>query len=347
MGRGWQLEETYICNILSFLNNRTMDIPKSINTCLSNFKNDMKSNGQNILSGFEYYDKVTHGFIKGTLTVIASRPSMGKSAFADTIALKLALKEKKSVLYYSIEANQYALMNRFVSNVSGVNLNSLLTGDLTKEEDIEVDKAIKSLSESSLHIEFKPEIEISQLTHSIRLLASATKIDGNDIDIIFIDYLQLITARDFNTPNREQEIGFVVRKLKSLAKELNIPIVVLSQLNRGGIDRKIWQRPILADLRDSGVIEDVADVICFIHRPEYYGLTQDEEGLSTIGLAEVIISKNRHGAVDTIKFRFNKNNCSFSDYDDEGEYLESGINTFIDNTSDLGGFSGDSKNPPF
>ncbi len=288
-----------------------------IKDCVSKFEDTMKSSRNNLTSGFKSYDAIAYGFPKGSFTVIASRPSMGKSAFADTIALNLALDEGKSVLYYSIEANETALLKRFVANVSGVKLSSLHAGCLNEEENKQINQAIEDLSNSSLQIEFTPEIEISQLAESIISTMKKTA-----IDIVFIDYLQLITAKGFNTPNREQEIGFVSRKLKAMAKQIDVPIVALSQLNRSSELRGGSKRPWMSDLRESGSIEQEADVVVFIHRPEYYGINQDEEGMPTTGIAEIIIGKNRHGEIGDFRLKFDKDTCKFSECED-GYYMES------------------------
>lgn len=295
------------------MNNRIHSAKQSLDKTFVAMKT---TNGNSIVSGFENYDKITHGFLNGTLTVIASRPSMGKSAFIETIALYLAVDAKKNIGYFSIETNEDLLMRRFICNLSGLSLDDIISGRLTKEQWQHIENTIKPLQESSLFIDSSPEIDITELIKNANKLVSE-----NNVEIMFIDYLQLITAKDFNTPNREQEIGYICRKLKSLAKELNIPIVLLSQLNRRGdtgkesYPREIYKKPQLADLRDSGTIEDVADVICFVHRPEYYGITMDENGQSTIGLVEIIISKNRHGRLDTLKLRLRKEQCRFIEYD--------------------------------
>ncbi len=315
-----------------------MDIlsaPKAINEYLDDFKSDMQSGNQRVFSGFKHYDELTHGFLNGTLTVIASRPSMGKSAFADTIALKLALEEKKSVLYYSIESNEKMMILRLIANISGVSISSLLTGDLDDEENKQVEQAIQNISQAPLYMDFTPAIDIDKVSY----IDLQTRASGVKVDIIFIDYLQLITTRYDKATNREQEMGYITRQLKSLAKKLNIPIVIISQLSRGAEFRGGSKKPILEDLRDSGVIEDVADVICFLHRPEYYGMKVDEDNIPLPkGLTEVYIGKNRHGNVGKFNLLFDKDTCKFSDYDEE-QCMPFETNSHC-NTTTMG-------NPPF
>jgi replicative DNA helicase len=318
----------------------TFPTPKPIGDYLTDFKENMNPHNQGISSGFSCFDKITYGFLNGTLTVIASRPSMGKSALADTMALKVALEKQKSVLYYSIEANKNLITKRLIANISDVKLNSLFTGKLDKEERKKVDMAIKDLSGSSLDIYFKPEVDIDDLCFS-HIMNETTK---SKFDIIFIDYLQLITTKYEKATNREQEIGYIARKLKSLAKKLNIPIVVLSQLSRGAEFRGGAKKPMLEDLRDSGVIEDVADVICFIHRPEYYGMRVDEDNAPIPkGLAEIIFGKNRHGAIGTIRMTFDKDICKFCNYEDNREISNSIISPADSDSYLSGGYS----NAPF
>ncbi|MEG1643942.1 MAG: DnaB-like helicase C-terminal domain-containing protein [Bacteroidales bacterium] len=262
-----------------------------------------------INTGYIDLDKLLGGFQKSTLNIIASRPGMGKSAFIETMMLNMAIQNNLKVLFFSIEASEDMLMQRFLSNRSNIQLREIQQGKLTQEQWQHIDKTSKELLNAKIYIDTTPSIDIDDLCQLVR----SNCID-NSIDVVFIDFMQLITTTNTRTiSNREQEIGYIARVLKGLSKELNLPIFVTSQLNRRYTEKGIenWRDPVLADLRDSGTLEDVADSVLFIHRPDVFGITVDEDGMPLNGLANIIIAKNRHGSTDTIRFRFKKEFCLF------------------------------------
>ncbi|MEG0467876.1 MAG: DnaB-like helicase C-terminal domain-containing protein [Mucinivorans sp.] len=260
-------------------------------------------------TGYIDLDKLLGGFQKSTLNIIASRHGMGKSAFIETMMLNMAIQNNLKVLFFSIEASEDMLMQRFLSNRSNIQLREIQQGKLTQEQWQHIDKTSKELLNAKIYIDTTPSIDIDDLCQLVR----SNCID-NSIDVVFIDFMQLITTTNTRTiSNREQEIGYIARVLKGLSKELNLPIFVTSQLNRRYTEKGIenWRDPVLADLRDSGTLEDVADSVLFIHGPDVFGITVDEDGIPLNGLANIIIAKNRHGSTDTIRFRFKKEFCLF------------------------------------
>lgn len=264
-----------------------------------------------INTGYEVIDQLLGGFQKSTFNVIASRPGMGKSAFIETMMLNMAIQNNLSVLFFSIEASNDILGLRFLSNRSNIQLREVQRGLLTVEQWQHLEATSKTLLNANIHIDTTAGIDIDELCKLAR-----KKCEESCVDVIVIDFIQLITTTNTRTiSNREQEIGYIARVLKGLSKELDIPIIVTSQLNRRYTEKgtENWRAPVLADLRDSGTIEDVADLVLFIHRPEAFGLTVDEEGVPTIGLADIIIAKNRHGGTDTARMRFFKELCRFED----------------------------------
>ena len=224
------------------------------------------------------------------------------------------------------------LMMRLIVAESELDSRSVRNGDLTPEQWKHMETAIKPLSTAPLFIDDTPALSVFEFRSKVRRLKTQY-----DIQLIIIDYLQLMTANtDNRNSNREQEVAMISRSLKAIAKELNVPIIALSQLNRSVESRGGNKRPQLSDLRESGAIEQDADLVAFIHRPEYYGLTVDEDGTPTEGMAEVIVAKHRNGAVDTIKLRFRKEQARFMDFDDDPGYtgIDSSMNTEF--TSSLG-----------
>jgi len=262
-------------------------------------------------SGFTHIDRTTLGWQPSDLIIIAARPSMGKTAFVLSMARNVAIDYEKPVAFFSLEMSSLQLMMRLIVSESGLNSQDVRNGQLTPEQWKHLETSIKPLASASLFIDDTPALSIYEFRSKARRLKTQY-----DIQLIVIDYLQLMTGNNDTRGNREQEVASISRSLKAIAKELNIPIIALSQLNRSVESRGGSKRPQLSDLRESGAIEQDADIVAFIHRPEYYGLNQDEDGLPTAGMAEIIIAKHRNGEVKTIKLRFRKEQVRFVDYDE-------------------------------
>lgn len=267
-------------------------------------------------TGFNRLDRLTLGWQASDLIIIAARPSMGKTAFVLSLARNTAIDFEKGVAFFSLEMSSLQLMFRLIVSESGLTSNDIRTGKLSPDQWKHLESSIKPLANAPLFIDDTPALSIYEFRSKARRLKTQY-----DIQLIIIDYLQLMTGSNDSRGNREQEVASISRSLKAIAKELNIPIIALSQLNRSVESRGGSKRPQLSDLRESGAIEQDADIVAFIHRPEYYGLTQDEDGTPTAGMAEIIIAKHRNGAVDTVKLRFRKEQARFMDYDE----MEGGI----------------------
>lgn len=271
-------------------------------------------------SGFTDLDRLTLGWQPTDLVIIAARPSMGKTAFVLTLARNIAVDFDRGVAFFSLEMGAVQLMTRLLIGESGLESRLLKTGKLSPDQWKHLENSTKALKAAKLFIDDTPALSIFEFRSKARRLKAQ-----HDIQIIIIDYLQLMTAATSDGHgNREQEVAMISRSLKAIAKELDVPILALSQLNRSVESRGGSKRPQLSDLRESGAIEQDADIVAFIHRPEYYGLSTDEEGQSTAGLAEIIVAKHRNGAVDTVKLRFRSEQAKFVDWDDTGM---SNINT--------------------
>ncbi len=272
-------------------------------------------------SGFTKLDQLTLGWQPSDLIIIAARPSMGKTAFVLSMARNMAIDHDKAVAIFSLEMSSVQLMMRLIVAESGLSSSDVRSGKLTADQWRHLEQTTRALPAAPLFIDDTPALSIYELRSKARRLKSQ-----HDIQIIIIDYLQLMTGSADNKGSREQEVASISRGLKSIAKELNIPIIALSQLNRSIESRSGLKRPQLSDLRESGAIEQDADIVAFIHRPEYFGFTQDEDGNPTAGMAEIILAKHRNGATDTVKLRFRKEQARFLDYDDEGVIIDSSMN---------------------
>ena len=205
-------------------------------------------------------------------------------------------------------------MTRLIIGESGLDSHNIKNGRLSPDEWKHLENAIKPLAAAPMFIDDTPALSIYEFRSKVRRLKAQ-----HNIELVIIDYLQLMTVGTTDTRgNREQEVATISRTLKAIAKELDVPILALSQLSRNVEARGGTKRPQLSDLRESGAIEQDADIVAFIHRPEYYGMTMDEDGQPTQGLAEIIVAKHRNGAVDTIKLRFRSEQAKFVDWDDTG-----------------------------
>ncbi len=263
-------------------------------------------------SGFTNLDRLTGGWQKSDLVIVAARPGMGKTAFTLSLARNAAVDFNRPVAFFSLEMSAQQLVKRLISAEAELPAEKIIKGQLAEHEWIQMVKKSGKLSAAKIFIDDTPALNIFELRAKCRRLKMQ-----HDIQMIVIDYLQLMTAGDNNrNGNREQEISSISRALKSIAKELNVPILALSQLSRKVEDRGTTKKPMLSDLRESGAIEQDADMVVFLYRPEYYNLDQDEEGNSTKGLAQVIIAKHRNGSLDTVNLRFIGQYIKFADLDE-------------------------------
>ncbi len=264
-------------------------------------------------TGFKELDKLTSGWQNSDLIIIAARPAMGKTAFVLSMAKNIALDFEQPIAIFSLEMANVQLVNRLIVNVCQIKGENLKSGRLTDDEWERLDKNHKLLYNSPIYIDDTPSLSVFELRTKARRLVREHKIKA-----IIIDYLQLMNASGMNFGSREQEVSMISRSLKGLAKELNIPIIALSQLNRG-VETRVstdGKRPQLSDLRESGAIEQDADIVCFIHRPEYYRITEDEMGNSLVGLAEIIVAKHRNGPTGIASMRFDSEYTRFQNLDD-------------------------------
>lgn len=266
-----------------------------------------------IASGFTELDKFTSGWQNSDLVILAARPAMGKTAFALSMAKNIAVDAKKPMAFFSLEMSNVQLVNRLIVNVCEIPGEKLKNGQLAPYEWVQLDQSIKKLYGAPLYIDDTPSLSIFEFQTKARRL-----VREHGVQIIMIDYLQLMNASGMNFGSRQEEVSNISRALKQLAKELNIPILALSQLNRGVETRQgnEGKRPQLSDLRESGAIEQDADIVCFIHRPEYYHI-YEENGKDMHGMAEIIIAKHRNGAVGDVVLRFKSQFARFQNPDDD------------------------------
>jgi replicative DNA helicase len=266
-----------------------------------------------ISSGFVELDKITSGWQKSDLIIIAARPAMGKTAFVLSMAKNMAVNFKTPVALFSLEMSNVQLVNRLITNVCELPGDKIKSGRLEAYEWEQLDHKITELYDAPVYVDDTPSLSVFELRTKARRL-----VREHDVKCVIIDYLQLMNASGMTYGSREQEVSMISRSLKGLAKELNIPIIALSQLNRGvearaGAEGK---RPQLSDLRESGAIEQDADMVCFIHRPEYYGIKEDSENRDLRGLAEIIVAKHRNGATGDIWLLFKHNFVKFENLSD-------------------------------
>ena len=259
-------------------------------------------------TGLVQVDRLTGGFQKSDLIILAARPSMGKTAMAMSMIRNAAIDYKKPVGFFSLEMSATQLMLRLISAEAKVNAHRLRTGDLKQQHWQQIVSTIHRLAGAPIYIDDTPALSIMDLRARARLMKRE-----HDIELLVVDYLQLMHAP--KAESREREISTISRGLKQLAKELNIPIVALSQLNRS-VEARSDKRPMLSDLRESGSIEQDSDVVLFIHRPEYYGFSTDEGNRSTEGVAEVILSKQRNGPTGEVRLAFIKEFARFENLDE-------------------------------
>ena len=264
-------------------------------------------------SGFHDLDKITGGWQRSDMIVLAARPGMGKTAFVLSMARNMAVDHDIPVAVFSLEMSAVQLVQRLISSETEINSDKFRKGNLEEHEYQQLHSRCGKLSKAPLFIDDTPGLNIFELRAKCRRLKAQ-----HGIDMVIIDYLQLMSAGS-DKGNREQEISSISRSIKGIAKELDVPIIALSQLSRNVETRGGDKRPLLSDLRESGAIEQDADIVAFIYRAEYYGITEHPDGIDTAGLGELILAKHRHGALDTIKMKFVKNLAKFANYDTFGD----------------------------
>ena len=290
-------------------------------------------------SGYTKLDDMTSGWQPSDLVIIAGRPAMGKTSFALSIAKNIAVDYQTPIAFFSLEMNNVQLVNRLISNVCEIEGKKIMNGQLARDEWERLDKNLARLTGSPLFVDDTPGMSIFELRTKARRL-----VREKGVKIIMIDYLQLMNANGMRFGNRQEEVSTISRSLKGLAKELNIPILALSQLNRTvenreGLDGK---RPQLSDLRESGAIEQDADMVLFVHRPEYYHIFEDDKGNDLRGKAQIIIAKHRKGATGDVLLSFQGQYTRFMNPEDAmlaplpsdmggGEIISSRLNGGDDN----------------
>lgn len=299
-------------SLFSFINGKNIDsIEKLINESIADLSITHLTGLTGIASGFKALDNLTNGWQPSDVIILAARPAMGKSALMLKLGRNAAVDFDKPVVVFSLEMSKKQLTHRLIADETGILLDFINKRQLNDYDKLRLNSALERLKKSPLHIDDTPGISVEQFrSKCIRLKKKF------DIQLIIIDYLQLMTVSTKNKGgNREQEISRISSALKSVAKELNVPVIALSQLSRAVESRAgMAKRPMLSDLRESGSIEQDADQVFFLYRPEYYGITADGNGNSVEGLSELICAKNRHGATDTVKLRFEGALMRFTDW---------------------------------
>lgn len=270
-----------------------------------------------VQSGFKDLDKITSGWQNSDLIIIAARPAMGKTAFVLSMAKNMAVNFNTPVAIFSLEMSNVQLVNRLIVNVTEIAGEKIKSGQLQQYEWQQLDQKVKPLYDAPIFVDDTPSLSVFELRTKARRLVKEHK-----VKCLIIDYLQLMNASGMSFGSREQEVSIISRSLKGLAKELNIPIIALSQLNRSVENRSVKdgpdaKRPQLSDLRESGAIEQDADIVCFIHRPEYYKIFEDNHGNDLRGKAEIIIAKHRNGSTGDILLSFKSEYIRFQNLDED------------------------------
>ncbi len=262
-------------------------------------------------TGYTELDRMTSGWQNSDLIIIAARPAMGKTAFVLSMAKNMAIDYSIPVAIFTLEMANVQLVKRLISNIADLEGEKIKSGQLSPEEWDRLNSRLRGVYSAPLYLDETPGLSITELRTKARRL-----VREKGVRMIMIDYLQLMSASGMKLGSREQEVSTISRSLKALAKELNIPIIALSQLNRS-TETRDDKRPVLSDLRESGAIEQDADIVCFIHRPEYYTkAAEDGEGNNIKGLAQLIVAKHRSGAVGDVKLRFVSKFAKFENWEE-------------------------------
>lgn len=276
-------------------------------------------------TGLIILDKATNGWQNSDFIIIAARPGMGKTGLLLQLAKNAAQLHKKSAAIFSLEMSSIQLNQRLIAMDTGISVSKIMSANLTDQEWHKFGKSSELVSELNIFIDDTPGLNIFQLRSKARRLKMK-----EDVDIIFVDYLQLMTAKDKPGRNREQEVSEISRSLKVLAKELNVPVIALSQLSRAVEIRGGSKRPMLSDLRESGSLEQDADGVIFIYRSEYYDILEDEDGQSLKGVAELILAKFRNGKPGTLRVRFIDHTTGFVNLDPYEQTVTENYNPVIE-----------------
>ena len=294
-----------------------------------------------IPTGYTGLDDMTSGWQPSDLVIIAGRPAMGKTSFALSIAKNVAVDYNIPIGFFSLEMNNVQLVNRLISNVCEISGHKILNGQLDNSEWERLDRKLRDLTGAPIYVDDTPGLSVFELRTKARRL-----VREKGVKLLMIDYLQLMNANGMKFGSRQEEVSTISRSLKGLAKELNIPVLALSQLSRNVESREGLEgkRPQLSDLRESGAIEQDADMVLFVHRPEYYHIYVDEKGNDLHGMAQIIIAKHRKGATGDVLLNFRGEFTRFQDpveagyapADEGGEIIGSRMN----------GGSGDPLPPP-
>ncbi len=271
---------------------------------------DHKDGLTGIPSGFSELDRATSGWQKSDLIIFAARPGMGKTAFVLSAMRNAAVEFNRPIAFFSLEMASTQLVKRLISAEAEIESAKLKTGQLSEFEWSKFVNKTTKLTDSPIFIDDTPALSVLELRAKARRLKAQ-----HNIEMIIVDYLQLMTAGSKNSGNREQEIAMISRSLKQIAKELNVPVIALSQLSRAVEVRGGDKKPQLSDLRESGSIEQDADMVIFLYRPEYYGITEDESGNPVQGMGEVIIAKHRNGALLNVPLKFIGEFTKFTDWE--------------------------------
>ena len=286
-----------------------------------------------VSTGYYKLDDITSGWQASDLVIIAGRPAMGKTSFALSMAKNIAADLRVPMAFFSLEMSNVQLVNRLISNACEIQGSKILNGQLQRDEWERLDKRINNLLGAPLYVDDTPGLSVFELRTKARRL-----VREHGVKLIMIDYLQLMNANGMRFSSRQEEVSTISRSLKGLAKELDIPILALSQLNRGVESREGLEgkRPQLSDLRESGAIEQDADMVIFVHRPEYYHIYQDDNGRDLHGMAQIIIAKHRKGATGDVLLTFRGEYTRFENPEDKnlgnrapmggGEILGSKVN---------------------
>ncbi len=264
-------------------------------------------------TGYLKLDETTNGWQASDLVIIAGRPAMGKTALALSMVKSISVDRGIPAGIFSLEMSKSQLTDRLIANVTDIEVSKILSGRLSLQELNQYDKRISLLCNAPIYIDDTPGLTLMELRTKTRRM-----VREHQIKIIFVDYLQLMNASGMRSGSRQEEVSNISRSLKGLAKELNLPIIALSQLNRGVESREGLEgkRPQLSDLRESGAIEQDADMVLFVHRPEYYHIYEDDLGHDLRGMAQIIIAKHRKGAIKDILLTFNAELTRFEDESD-------------------------------
>lgn len=280
----------------------------------SNLEKLSQSKGEitGLPSGWTDFDRLTSGFHENQLIIVAARPGMGKTVFALNVATNVAMSTGKSVALFNLEMDACQLANRILSSVGQIEGRKFMSGKFNNDDWTRLNEAISQLSDSRIYINDTPGVTIGEIRSKCRRLASSE----NGLGLVIIDYLQLVSGGKNYGTNRQQEVSDISRALKLLALELHVPVIALSQLSRA-VELREDKRPLMSDLRESGSLEQDADIVAFLYRDSYYKKTEVSENGASV--SELIIGKHRNGRTGTINLIFKGDTCSFLNYQKEEE----------------------------